>query len=529
MSFFPTSSPSPLLVAFGVVALSYVATRMLVGHDPREPPLAPQSIPLVGHMVGLSRRAFNYYVDLSQKMSKPIFTLPLPGQKMYVITSPELIQKVQKQHKTLAFPPIEAKFASKVCGASREAQAILAKNLNGDEGDFGLSMDSYAAMRSALKPGPRLDDMNRVMIQEITDSLDSLQPAQGKSLTIGMYTWLRDAITTATTRSVYGPMNPYDDKSIAEAFWEFESGLMSILVGFLPSLTTRKPVAARTKVAKAFETYYRAGGVEKASILAQKRYQAEVGHKVPLEDIARYEVGGSIAVLVNTTPAAFWTLLLIHSHPGLLADIRKEVDACTVTSTKDGATVKSLDITTLKENCPLLLSTYQEVLRYCSMGTSVREVMEDTDLDGWLLKKGAMLQMPSRVVHQDGSLWGSDVAEFNPRRFLPEEKANRPRDYCFRAFGGGKTLCPGRHFATNEILAMVAVFIARLDMKPTAGEWRLPTTANTNVAAVVMEPDDDIEVEIKTRPGFEDVKWAVTLNKSEKIFALVTEDSSEPA
>ncbi|RYC54132.1 hypothetical protein CHU98_g12077 [Xylaria longipes] len=512
----------------GVGTLAYFVTRKMFGHDPREPPLAPQPFPIVGHMIGMSRSKFNYYVDLSKQVEAPIFTMALPGQKMYVVTKPELVQSVQKQHRTLAFPPIEAKFASTVCGASKEAQTILAKNVNGDDGDFGLSMESYEAMRSALKPGSDLDDMNRSMIQEIVKLLDQLQPSyNGESKRLSMYAWLRDAITTATTRSVYGPMNPYDDPEIVDAFWEFESGLMSILIGFLPALTARKPVAARTKVAKAFEKYYKAGGVQQASALAKKRYQAEIDNNVPLEDIARYEVGGSIAVLVNTAPAAFWTLLLLHSHPGLLDDIRKEVDACTKITTKNGSTVRTLDITTLKESCPLLVSSYQEVLRYRSMGTSVREVMEDTYLEQWLLKKGAMLQMPSRVIHQDGSLWGDDVDEYKPRRFLPEQKKNRPRDVCFRAFGGGKTLCPGRHFATNEILAVVATFVARFDMKPTGGEWKLPTTMNTNVAAVVMQPDHDIDVEIKIRPGFEDIKWVTNLRASENIFALVTEDTGE--
>jgi hypothetical protein len=135
------------------------------------------------------------------------------------VTKPELIQTVQRQHKILAFPPIEAKFASTVCGASPEAQAILAKNVNGDDGDFGLSMESYAAMRAALKPGAQLDDMNRSMIREIANALDSLQPPKAQPKKIGIYAWLRDVITTATTRSVYGPMNPYDDKAIADAFW----------------------------------------------------------------------------------------------------------------------------------------------------------------------------------------------------------------------------------------------------------------------------------------------------------------------
>ncbi|KAI3394539.1 hypothetical protein diail_2588 [Diaporthe ilicicola] len=523
-----SAATDPTLVAFSIsiFTLFYFVARKMFGHDPREPPLAPQSIPIVGHILGLSRSKFNYYVDLSQQTDSPILTMSLPGQKMYVVTKPELIQTVQKQHKILAFPPIEAKFASTVCGASLEAQTILAKNVNGDDGDSGLSMESYAAMRTALKPGSQLDDMNRSMIQEIAKALDSLQPGKAESKKIGIYTWLRDAITTATTRSVYGPMNPYDDKAIADAFWEFESGLMSILVGILPSITARKPIAARTKVAKAFEEYYKAGGVKKASALAQLRYKAEVDNNVPLADIARYEVGGSIAVLVNTAPAAFWTLLLLFSHPGLLAEIRKEIDACTRTTNKNGSVVKTIDVTTLKEACPLLLSSYQEVLRYSSMGTSVREVMEDTYLDQWLLKKGAILQMPSRIIHQDANLWGDNVAEFNPRRFLPGQK-DCPRDVWFRAFGGGKTLCPGRHFATNEILAVVAVFIARLDMVPVGGEWKHPTTANTNFAAVVMEPDNDIEVEIKTREGFEGVKWEIGLNSSEKIFALVTEDTAE--
>ncbi|KAK2593009.1 hypothetical protein QQS21_009299 [Conoideocrella luteorostrata] len=528
----------------GLVTLAYLASCKLFGHDRREPPLAPQSIPLIGHVIGLARNKFDYYVQLrhvlnplpsldelkltlpcpSQQTEYPIFTLSLLGQKMYVVTKPDLIQDVQKRYKILAFPPIEAKYASKVCGSSPEAQAILATNVNGDEGDFGLSMESYAATRAALKPGPQLDDMNRVMLHEIEIALDKLEPAVGQSRRIGIYAWLRNVITTATTGSIYGPMNPFNDKAVADAFWEFESGLTLIFVGILPSLTSRKPIAARNKVASAFEAYYKSGGFEKASALVRFRYQANRRNNLPTEDMARYDIGVAIAALTNSTPAAFWALLLFHSHPGLIGDIREEIDACTETTSLNGSTVKTLDISTIKEACPLLLSSYQEMLRYSSIGTSVREVMEDTYLDQWLLKKGAMLQLPSRIIHQDPALWGANAADFRPRRFLAEEKQSLPRNVCFRGFGGGKTLCPGRHFATNEVLAIVAVFISRLDMKPVEGMWNQPTTANTNVAAVVMEPDSDIDVEIKTRQGFEGVKWAIKLENSDKIFAMVTED-----
>lgn len=436
---------------------------------------------------------------------------------MYIVTKPDLIQQVQKQHRTLAFPPIEAKFATTVIGLSKEGQSVLARNLNGDDGEHGLSMETYAAMRAALHPGSALDDMNRAMLAEINKSLDNLAPKNGKKQ-FGLFDWLRDNLTLATTRAVYGPQNPFNDPEIRHSFWEFEAGLMQILVGFLPSITARKPVAARAKAIRAFEKYYEAGGIDKASAYARNRHNVEVKNKFPPEDRARSSVGGTIALLVNTVPSVFWALLHLHAHPGLLELIRDEIDNCVLT---DGMT-KTIDMASLKEKCPLLLSAYHEMLRYRAMGASVREVMEDTQLGGFVLKKGAMLQMPSRVIHTDESLWGS--TEFNPRRFLDSERKNRPRDVCFRSFGGGKTLCPGRHFATNETLAVVALWIARFDMHPVDSDWQMPTTAKTNVAAAIMGPDEDVQVEIATRDGMEGVQWEVKLEASDNTFAIVTED-----
>ena len=309
---------------------------------------------------------------------------------------------------------------------------------------------------------------------------------------------------------------------------------MTFLIGLFPLFTARKGAAGRARVVKAFEQYFRKDGHKQGSILIRNRYDVSSRNGISIEDIARYEVGGALAVLVNTAPAAFWILFLVYSHRGLLEDLRKEVDQILTTDADEtGNLLRSLDISSVKTSCPLLASTFQEVLRYSSMGTSVRQVMADTVLDSqYLLKKGAMVQMPSRIIHKDASIWGSDVDEFNPRRFLkgePQKTENgrRPNPAAFRAFGGGTTLCPGRHFATTEVLAVVTMFITRYDMVPTAGEWSMPKTDNTNVATVIMEPDTDIEVEVSARKGFEDGRWAFGLRDSRKIFAVVAEDRAE--
>ena len=306
---------------------------------------------------------------------------------------------------------------------------------------------------------------------------------------------------------------------------------MAILVGFAPSIMARKGLAGRAKVSAAFERYFRAGGHSQASTLMKYRYNISAKNGVSIADIARYEVGGSLAILVNTAPSAFWMLVLIYADSDLLFKLRQEVGELMISN--DVAKVRTIDISNLKSSCPLLTSTFQEVLRFRSMGTSVREVMEDTVLDDqWLLKKGNMIQMPSRVIHCDSELWGADVDEFQPERFLSPEspkntRSKRPPAAAFRAFGGGSTLCPGRHFATNEVLAVVTMFIMRFDMTPLSGTWTLPTTKNTNVGAVVMEPDTDIEVTVSHRKGFHDASWAFELKTSEDVFALVAEDRVE--
>lgn len=273
-------------------------------------------------------------------------------------------------------------------------------------------------------------------------------------------------------------------------------------------------------------------------MLIKNRYETSLRNGISVEDIARYEVGGATAILVNTASAAFWMLFLVYSRRKLLADLRQEIDSVrTMVLDVERRPQYCLDITSLKTRCPLLTSTFQEVLRYRSMGTSIRQVMADTLLnDRWLLKKDAMVQMPSYVIHNDPSLWGADVDDFRPRRFMkagdddnyePQQAAGgkaQPQAAAFRAFGGGATLCPGRHFATNEVLAVVSMFVLRYDVAPESGEWEMPTVGKTNVAAVIMEPDTDFRVAISEREGYEGAGFSFNLKGSEDIFAVVAED-----
>ena len=160
------------------------------------------------------------------------------------------------------------------------------------------------------------------------------------------------------------------------------------------------------------------------------------------------------------------------------------------------------------------------------MPPSVRRVMRDTVIGNYLLEKDATLYLPSAVFHNDSDLWGPDVAEFRPERWLKDSENYRPvNPLAMRPFGGSQNLCPGRHFATTEILAAAVMMVMRYDLRPVSGEWRMPTVNNTNIASAVLQPDWDVEVDVLEREEFEGDERRFELKDSTEIFAIAAEDT----
>jgi hypothetical protein len=151
------------------------------------------------------------------KYRLPIYTLRLPGSRLYVVNSPSLISAVQKQHKALAFMPMAAKGSIKVSRFSTAAADIINTNTNGEEGDWGYVHTFHDAIQSSLSPGTKLDAMNRVMLGLVAASIDHI--AKEPAMCVLLHDWVKHQITLASTDSVYGPANPFRDSAIKKAFW----------------------------------------------------------------------------------------------------------------------------------------------------------------------------------------------------------------------------------------------------------------------------------------------------------------------
>lgn len=136
---------------------------------------------------------------------------------------------------------------------------------------------------------------------------------------------------------------------------------------------------------------------------------------------------------------------------------------------------------------------------------SPRIVVEDTEIDGYHYKKGAMMQGLFPVVQLEEEYWGKDALSFNPSRWLPQAgedetvygKRYREMVSKTRPFGGGTNLCPGRHFANQEIVAIVAVLATGFEWDTTGA--KIPEVDRTFFGAGGLPAKNDVKVKLRRR------------------------------
>ena len=465
----------------------------------------------------LSQKTDLMLTRLSNETPLPIFTLHMLTQKVYVINSAPLITAAERASKTLSIAPLMVVLSPRFFDVDDRVMVFVKRNADLKEGNESLMHDISQGMQKEMAAGSEnLGLMIKAVLEGASKSLDGLiqdTESEGGN-TIQLFAWLRKEFAVASTSAIYGPLNPIAAQpSLAEDFWTFDKSMTSILFAPFPRWTARKAWKARERLTHAFNEYIDAGGLDSALGVFRIRHEINTRHGATKDDISRFELGDIIGVLVNATPAIFWATLHIYSDPSLLQDLREEVKAATTTleapNGHDKRRVRHVIHTrTIASTCPLLLSTFRETLRIHTHNATNRMVIEDTLLDNrYLLKKGGIVQMPSAPVHYNTKMWGPDATSFNARRFLKTNEVAASKG-AFKAWGGGATICPGRHFAAAEVTGILAMMVARFDVEPTAGKWVWPKVDWGRVASSIHPPKGDVSVKIKARPGFEGAEWA---------------------
>ena len=274
--------------------------------------------------------------------------------------------------------------------------------------------------------------------------------------------------------------------------------------------------------------YVRLNGSEHASELEKVRLQMSLEGGLNEEEFSQLEVSMLIAFVSNTVPATFWVLYDLYSRPQLLDEIRKEMEANALSIKTDST--YHVDIAAIRGNCPLLLSTFQEVLRTRGAASPMRFIMKDTLLAGkYLLKAGNIVNLPSDPIGHQPEVWGDTADTFDERRFMRpvtsdnklDTKKDPRRTGGFMPFGISPVICPGRHFASSEILGLVAMMVLRYDIEPVCGAWVEPRKNSWSIVSLMGAVKDKFPVSVKQRKIYEGVNWDFEVHEGKGQFPLV--------
>jgi cytochrome P450 len=301
------------------------------------------------------------------------------------------------------------------------------------------------------------------------------------------------------------------------------------LTAGVPRFLLRNDIEARDRVFKAFEKYRQSDWSDAAEITkTRKRLYDREG--VSLQDQAGNQASFNIALLGNTVPTAFWGLYHVIQRPQLLHDIRMELDQNAVVKTEaQGQSSVVLDVSALRTQCPLLLSSYQESQRTKSQHANIRQALEDTTIESpttgarFFFAKGQYIQMPSGPIHKNTSIWGPTAKDFDPSRFAKANAVTRKGEsYAFMPWGSAPHLCPARQFASTEVMLFMAFMVLRFDFAPGDGTSKWVDPGHDDGEFTTLPPPKaEVLLNIRRRGGWQG-RWELRCGDSNKKIPLAS-------
>jgi hypothetical protein len=404
-----------------------------------------------------------------------IFTVPIFGNKFYVVNSPHVTNLVQARSKYNTLGWVAVVVMGGMGGMPKRAMDLLFKGV--ERGDVGSAVGFVHGYHKVelreLSLGNSLNRMRRDFANEFEPFIETLrtnvQKGQGK---VDIWEWLRKAITVSVGRGIWGPLNPYGtDPGLWEQFWIFSRSYHLLKYRF-PRIFAPGGAVAREKIVDAFVEFGEKGGFETASSLAQGRVKIIQETGLNKREVARMAVSQSVGQFDNTATLSFALLSWILQDPELMQRIRTELEPVTKINEQGR---KIIDIYRVGDECPLLLSAFHEVLRCIAVGVTVRHVEQDYTFEiksqnaQYLFRKGALIWGSGVSIHTCSDFY-EQPEKFIPDRFLDMKCPETQISGLYRAFGGGGHICLGRHYARTIVPGAVGSLLMEFDFAPYKGQ-----------------------------------------------------------
>jgi cytochrome P450 len=127
---------------------------------------------------------------------------------------------------------------------------------------------------------------------------------------------------------------------------------------------------------------------------------------------------------------------------------------------------------------------------YPPVYTMFREPKLDVRVDGYRIPEGSALMLSQWVVHRSPR-WYDDPETFDPERWTPKRRSERPR-FAYFPFGGGPRHCIGKAFSLLEAKLILACVCSSYALEYEGPELSLR-------GSLTMHPDHPVPMRVAER------------------------------
>ncbi|KAK1948499.1 Cytochrome P450 [Phytophthora citrophthora] len=199
---------------------------------------------------------------------------------------------------------------------------------------------------------------------------------------------------------------------------------------------------------------------------SEVEYTKGVHTKKDLKLMRDFVVSFLAAGRETTATTMSWVIVMLNRYPEVLDKIRQELKE------------KLPDLLTGEMRCPTLEdiqklvyleAVVRETLRlFPVVAVAGRSATRDVHLyEGTFIKAGTRVIMPHYAMGRMSTIWGPDVDEFKPERWIDATtgRIQQVSPFKFSVFLGGPRMCLGMKFALAEVKITLSKLLSQFNLK----------------------------------------------------------------